>query len=137
MKKSILIADDNLRIRRILIDFFKGELSGIDVHEAFDGTDALEKVLKMKPDLIVLDLSMPRLNGLQAARKMREMNVDAPIIMFTIYADQIPATAITSAQLNAVVLKPDLTCLHQHVEFFLNRQYRDKMEIATQLHPAN
>ena len=137
MKKSILVADDNLRVRRVLINFFRTELSGIDVHEAVDGMDAVEKVLEIWPDVIVLDLSMPRLNGLQAAKKIREMNVDAPIIMFTMYADQIPATAITSAQLDAVIMKPDLSALHQQVELFLNRPCRNKMEILAKLQPTS
>jgi len=121
MQKSILIVDDHARVRRILRDFFENYGAGLAVHEAADGIEALEKVSEMKPDLIVLDLSMPRLNGLQAAKRIRAMNVNAPIIMFTMHAAEIPATAITSSQLDAVVMKPDLDSLHQQVEFFLNR----------------
>jgi len=113
MQKSILIVDDHSRVRRILRDFFENYGAGLAVHEAADGVEALEKV--------VLDLSMPRLNGLQAAKRIRAMNVRAPIIMFTMHAAEIPATAITSSQLDAVVMKPDLDSLHQQVEFFLNR----------------
>jgi len=121
MQKSILIVDDHARVRRILRDFFENYGQGLDVYEAADGVEAIEKVSEMKPDLIVLDLSMPRLNGLQAAKRIREMNVHAPIIMFTMHAGEIPATAITSSRLDAVVMKPDLDSLHQQVEFLLNR----------------
>ena len=121
MQKSILIVDDHSRVRRILRDFFENSGGGLAVHEAADGVEALEKVSQMKPDLIVLDLSMPRLNGLHAAKRIRAMHVHAPIIMFTMHAAEIPATAITSSQLDAVVMKPDLDSLRQQVEFFLNR----------------
>jgi len=122
MAKSILIADDNERIRRLLTHFFKSHPIGFDVYEAHDGFEAVEKVTDIKPDLIVLDLSMPRLNGLGAARKLREMKIRAPIILFTMYAAEVPAMEISSTGITAVVLKPDLTALHQQVEFLLNQE---------------
>ena len=122
MKKSILIVDDNEKVRSFLLDFFATRPTKFDVHGAKDGLDAVEKAPNIKPDLIVLDLSMPRLDGLAAARRLREMEIRVPIILFTSHADMVPVMEISVKGVNAVVMKPDLTTLNKHVEFFLNRQ---------------
>jgi len=54
-----------------------------------DGFDALEKVQHLRPDLIVMDLSMPHMNGLQTARILRANAVPVPIILFTMYAEEL------------------------------------------------
>jgi len=56
------------------------------VREAFDGMDASEKARKSKPDLILLDLSMPRVNGAEAATVLKNDLPDTPVILFT-YTD--------------------------------------------------
>jgi CheY-like chemotaxis protein len=61
----------------------------VAVQEAVDGADAVEKDEQLKPDLIVLDFSMPRLNGAEAAAAIRKVLPDTPIIMFTMYAEAV------------------------------------------------
>ena len=53
------------------------------VREAFDGVDAVEKAKKSKPDLILLDLAMPRLNGAEAAAVLKNDMPETPVILFT------------------------------------------------------
>jgi len=53
------------------------------VREAFDGMDAVEKAKKSKPDLILLDLAMPRLNGAEAAAVLKNDMPETPVILFT------------------------------------------------------
>ena len=61
------------------------------VSEAVDGVDAIEKAKNSKPDLIILDLAMPRLNGLEAATVLKSDLPQTPVILFT-YTDLLPKT---------------------------------------------
>lgn len=66
MPKCILIVDDHEHIRKIIRNVLERE-SGFEVcGEAIDGYDAIEKAQELRPDLILLDMSMPRMNGIQA-----------------------------------------------------------------------
>ena len=87
--KCILIADDNDAIRTATRHFLEKQSEFSVCGEATDGLDAIEKAQCPSPDLIVLDLSRPRMNGLEAARTLRAMSVKTPIILFTMYADAI------------------------------------------------
>ncbi len=88
MPKCVLLVDDSLAVRRSLCMIF--ESAGIEVcGEAEDGAKAIEQAKHLKPDLIVLDLGMPVMNGLQAAPILRAMHPKTPIILFTLYADSV------------------------------------------------
>src|SRR5437660_12791056 len=88
MPKCVLLVDDSPAVRRSLCIIF--ESAGIEVcGEAEDGAKAIEKAKHFKPDLIVLDLSMPVMNGLQAAPILRAMHPKTPIILYTLYADTV------------------------------------------------
>lgn len=83
MKKSILVVDDEWRTREMLRMFL--ELEGFEVFEAEDGLDAIEKAELYKPDVMILDVMMPRMDGVTACRKLREDDKTAalPIIMLS------------------------------------------------------
>lgn len=68
MSKRIMVADDNAAIRRALRNLLELRKDWIVDSEAVNGRDAVEKAQKSTPDLIVLDVSMPVMNGLEAAR---------------------------------------------------------------------
>jgi len=70
MAKTILIVDDSADIRRAVCDLFKREQDFMVCGEAANGREGIVKALELHPDLIVLDLSMPVMNGLDAARPM-------------------------------------------------------------------
>jgi CheY-like chemotaxis protein len=81
--KTVLIADDNATMRlsvRLLLEERHPELI---VREAVDGLDAIEKAKKSKPDLILLDLAMPRLNGAEAATVLKNDMPETPVVLFT------------------------------------------------------
>ncbi|MDH3193244.1 MAG: response regulator transcription factor [Acidimicrobiia bacterium] len=78
---TVLIAEDDEGVRTALSRALKFE--GYDVVLAFDGAEALEAVSTAEPDVIVLDVMMPHIDGLTACRRMRSKGIDTPILMLT------------------------------------------------------
>ena len=78
--KKILVVDDEKPISDIVK--FNLTKEGYEVYTAYDGEEALEKVAEVEPDLILLDLMLPKMDGLEVAREVRK-NHDMPIIMVT------------------------------------------------------
>jgi DNA-binding NarL/FixJ family response regulator len=105
--KRILIVDDSATIRQIIRTFFEKQ-SGIEIcGEAVDGLDAIEKAEELKPDLIVLDLAMPNLNGVETASILKRRMPKTPIILFTMYDELASQSLIASVGVTAVISKPD------------------------------
>jgi CheY-like chemotaxis protein len=83
VRKTVLIADDSASVRLSVRLLLQGRHRELVVREAFDGMDAVEKAKKSKPDLILLDLAMPRLNGAEAAAVLKNDMPETPVILFT------------------------------------------------------
>jgi DNA-binding NarL/FixJ family response regulator len=81
--KRILLVDDNRVVRSFLRRLLELQSDFEIAGEAENGRDALEKAEKLKPNLIILDLVMPVMTGLQAAPLLKQRLPDTPIIMFT------------------------------------------------------
>ncbi|MDD4895943.1 MAG: response regulator, partial [Atribacterota bacterium] len=79
----IMVVDDEESIRMMLQRVLSGQQYEID--EAANGAEALAKVQKEKYRIILLDLRMPEMNGLQVIEKMKEMDINTPIIMMSAY----------------------------------------------------
>jgi DNA-binding response OmpR family regulator len=87
-KKTILIADDEVAMLKALVDKFKK--SGFEVIQAGDGEEAYEKALAQKPDLVMLDILMPKFDGITIMKKIRldqEWGARVPIIILTNLSD--------------------------------------------------
>jgi two-component system, OmpR family, response regulator RpaB len=95
-KKKVLIVDDEAMIRRILST--RLTMVGYEVAVACDGAEALEVFAQEKPDLVVLDVMMPKLNGLEVCQELRK-TTGVPIIMLTALGDV--ADRITGLQMGA------------------------------------
>jgi CheY-like chemotaxis protein len=102
--KSVLIVDDNAPIRRILRRLFTTNEFCVP-GEAANGQEAIERAEELKPDLIVMDLSMPVMNGLQAAPVIHRLLPRVPIILFSEYADVISERDRQSTGASAVISK--------------------------------
>jgi two-component system nitrate/nitrite response regulator NarL len=83
-KKRVLIVDDNLTVRSMVRQVFELEPDFEVSGEAENGTEALEKAQTLKPDLVILDLSMPVMTGLDAAPRLKQLLPDVRIILFTV-----------------------------------------------------
>ena len=107
MPKSILIADDSDAIRSVLRTFLESR-EGFEVcGEAVDGVDAIEKAKELNPDLIILDLAMPRMNGAAAASVLKRRMPKIPIILFTMYDELMSETFSSAVQVDLVLSKPN------------------------------
>jgi|SRR6266478_1036737 len=87
LAKTILIVDDNAYIRMSLGEQFKREADFEICGEAENGKEAIARALELHPDLIVLDLSMPVMNGLDAARELKRLMPTVPLIMYSAFGD--------------------------------------------------
>lgn len=79
---TVLIVDDQSAVRKALRYFFEQSHTA-ECIEASNGADGVEKARQRKPDLVLLDFSMPEMNGLEAARAIKQTNPTIPLIMLT------------------------------------------------------
>ena len=107
MSHTILIADDNLFIRESLRRLFEREEDFDVCGEAENGREAVEKARELRPDLVLLDLSMPVMNGLDAARALKRLMPEVPVIMFSAYGDSSAEKEARSAGVWALVSKSE------------------------------
>ncbi len=84
MSVRILIADDDAAIRRLLRRLIENHTDWNVCGDAQDGQDAVAKAGQLGPDIIVLDLAMPQMNGLQAAREISRNLPDVPMLLLTV-----------------------------------------------------
>ena len=87
MAKVVLIADDSASMRLAVRMLLEGRHRELIVCEAVDGVDAIRKAKTSQPDLILLDVAMPRLNGAEAASILKKAMPETPVILFTMYTD--------------------------------------------------
>lgn len=103
-RATILICDDEELIRWSLSEHLRSE--GYRVVEAADGIELLEKVAAEAPDLVITDIKMPRLNGIAALRRLREQDVDLPVIVLTAHGAVDSAFEATQLGALAYLSKP-------------------------------
>ena len=87
MARTVLIADDSRIIRETLCRVFEVEEHYDICAKATNGQEAIELALRYRPELIILDFSMPVMNGLDAAKELKKLFPDVPIILFTQHFD--------------------------------------------------
>jgi len=107
VSKSILIVDDNDAIRTLTRLLLETQIDLKVCGEAVDGVDAIKKTRKLKPDLVLLDLSMPRMNGIEAASVIKSTMPEVFIILFTLYRETLGNALASAVGIDAVVSKPD------------------------------
>ena len=81
---SVLIADDHAVIRAGVRAILTSR-SDIEVHEASDGAEAVGKALQLRPDVVILDLTMPVMDGYAAALELRRLLPEIPVLFFSVH----------------------------------------------------
>lgn len=102
--KIVLVVDDNAAIRKMLAAAF---LSGgfKTCGQAENGKEGIEVAKQIQPDITILDLSMPVMNGLEAASELRKLFPKMPIILFTLYGDLLLEPAASEAGVSLALPK--------------------------------
>jgi DNA-binding NarL/FixJ family response regulator len=101
----VLVADDHTIVRQGLVGILKASEDVEVVGEAADGAEAVEKASKLKPDVVVLDVSMPHLSGLEAARRIRESLPATRILVLTMHDDEEYVLKMVRAGASGYLLK--------------------------------
>ena len=117
-QKKILIIDDDVTALDI-VDFLFEE-KGFEVVRRADGISALECVSSVNPDIILIDLMMPKMNGQETVRQIRKKGVKVPVVAFTALDDPDVHQEAMEAGCNLVLTKPcKPALLVQHIENLL------------------
>jgi len=105
--KTILIADDSANVRAVIREFLK-DVPDLEIcAEAVNGLDAIEKAKSLKPNLVLLDLSMPEMNGIEVASILKKTMPGVLIVLFTMYSNNIGKALVSTIGVDAVLTKPD------------------------------
>ena len=106
-KTKILIVDDH----RVVIEGIKSALQEQPefevVGEAVDGLQAVDSTKSLRPDIVIMDISMPHLNGIEATRQIKQHNPEIQIVIYTMYSDKELVIDLFKAGISAYVLKDD------------------------------
>jgi DNA-binding NarL/FixJ family response regulator len=103
--KKILIVDDQPAVRRAVIRMLESVPEFEVCGEAENGAAAIDQAIQLRPDLVVLDCSMPVMNGLEASRILRGLMPGLPILMYTAYANARLTDEAIAAGANKVATK--------------------------------
>jgi DNA-binding NarL/FixJ family response regulator len=104
-RRRVLLVDDNAAVRSMVRRLFEWEPDFEISGEAADGRDAVEKVEILKPDLIILDLTMPVMTGVEEAPLIKTLAPDARIILFTVHEGREVERLALEAGVHAIVSK--------------------------------
>lgn len=112
--RKMLVVDDQKGIRKLLEELFHKE--GFDVAVAADGKEAIEVVNNWGPDIIVMDMKMPNMNGLEASEEILRIKKDIPIIIMTAYGEMEVVTRALEIGVKKYITKPfDIVVLRDMV----------------------
>jgi two-component system, NarL family, response regulator DesR len=108
MRATILIVDDNARLRAIMRGIATQEPAFQVVGEAADGAEAMRLAQELRPDIVLLDLAMPRVHGLEVLRRIKAARPETRVIIVTVHGEDAYRQAATTGGAEAFLLKKTL-----------------------------
>jgi DNA-binding NarL/FixJ family response regulator len=105
---SVLVVDDNPSVRKLICELFTRESDFRVCAEAENGREAIVKAQEVNPDLIVTDLSMPLMNGLEETSTLKKLMPDVPVIIYSAHMDSFFEKEALAVGASAVVPKTDV-----------------------------
>jgi DNA-binding NarL/FixJ family response regulator len=111
-----VVVDDNEEVRHLVSTLLQLRHGWDLVGEACDGMAAVQLVNELKPDIVIMDIEMPRLNGIEATKQITSRVPQSIVIAFSTYTDDDTRTAMKEAGSAAYVPKEQLFDLHQVIE---------------------
>ena len=119
-KKKILIADDDTEVVDVICDILQARYEGLEFKTAYDGYEALINAGDLKPDLMILDIRMPKIDGLEVCRRLREnesLSSGLKILAMTAHTETYDRDTVLAAGADEYLVKPvDLKTLIEYVE---------------------
>jgi len=120
MPKRILIVEDEISVRHAVRTFLEYQAHLEVCGEAGNGVEAMEKATALRPDLILLDLSMPIMNGVEVASLIRTRMPTTPVVVYTMFDDVLGKPLASTLGIAAIVSKSDgLTKLLARIDALL------------------
>src|ERR1700733_6562869 len=105
--KHVLIVDDSFMVRQSLKRYLSSRGDVVVCGEAVNGREAVQRAMALKPDLVLLDLAMPELNGAEVASVLKSAMPDTRIILFTMYRENVGKYLSSAVGIDLVLSKPD------------------------------
>jgi DNA-binding NarL/FixJ family response regulator len=105
---TVLIVDDSPDVRHIVRTFLEHGATFTVCGEASDGPEAIKKAEALKPDLVLLDLLMPGMNGIETAKVLRRLLPKTQIVIFSSYTDDLGTSLASAVAIDAVIPKGSL-----------------------------
>jgi CheY-like chemotaxis protein len=103
--RRILLVDDQ-RVMRSIAELSLGKLGGFIVRICASGEEALETAVEFAPDLLMLDMNMPQLNGVQTLEQLRALGITAPVVFFTVKVEAPDIERFNGLGALGVIAKP-------------------------------
>ena len=117
---GILIVDDNPSIRYLLKVLVETQTSFKVCGEAGHGSEAIQRAKELQPDLVLLDLSMPVLNGAEAASVIKNVMPNTKIVLFSMHVNDVPKALASKIGVDLTLSKMDgITRLGEHLKMLL------------------
>ena len=133
MLHTILIVDDSPDVCSIVKTFLQRDVEFKICGEAGSGLEAIKKAEELRPDLVLLDLKMPGLNGIEVATILKRILPKAQIVLFSAYTDSLGGTTLaTAAGIDLVVQKGSLADMAQSLRTLISRKWVSPVNDSTE-----
>ena len=124
MPHTILVVDDSPDVCSIVKTFLQRDVNFTICGEAASGLEAIKKAEELRPDLILLDLKMPGMNGIEVATILKRVVPKARIVLFSAYTDSLGGKALASAAgIDLIVQKGSLADMVMSLKTLISRKY--------------